>query len=292
MVTNLKAILDIGEAGGFAIPAFNVYNLESVVGVTRAAEATGAPIILQMYSRLFDTGHADYLAPVVHEAIRRLSVPAVFHLDHGAGIPQALRALRLGATGVMIDASTLPLEQNIARTREVVQMCAECGVSVEGELGHVGGTADAHMDEFTRVDEAAVYARETGVSALAILVGTAHGRYKKAPVLDTERIRDVREATGLPIVLHGGSGVPDDQVRAAVSAGVRKVNFGTDICCAFLDAVFAKVGTVAALDTFMKEPIAAVQEYAIGRIRLLGADRYAASVFGSIRPETSPAEKP
>ncbi|MCI7810245.1 class II fructose-bisphosphate aldolase, partial [bacterium] len=119
---DLKEILDLGEAGGFAVPAFNVYNLETVLGVMKAAEETGAPVIFQMYSRLFDSEIAQYVAPIIREAMDNLKTPAAFHLDHGAGVPEVLRAFRYGATGVMIDASKKPIEENIAITRNVVQM--------------------------------------------------------------------------------------------------------------------------------------------------------------------------
>jgi fructose-bisphosphate aldolase class II len=272
MVTDLKTILEIGEKRGCAIPAFNVYNMESVMGVLDAARETGAPVIFQMYSRLFDHPNAQFAAPVIHEAMRQLETPAVFHLDHGAGIPEVVRALRLGAGGIMMDASAFPLEENIEKTRDAVRLCAECGVPVEGELGHVGTTKDEQMGEYTDVAEAERFVRETGVAALAIMVGTAHGRYKQTPVLDIQRIRDIREETGIPVVLHGGSGVPDDQMRMAIEAGVRKVNFGTDLCYAFLDSVVKVDRGIVALDMFMREPIRAVKEFAVNKIRLLGAD--------------------
>lgn len=195
------------------------------------------------------------------------------HLDHGAGIPQVLRALRLGCTGIMIDASTQPLEKNIEATRRAVEICGECGVFVEGELGHVGGTADEKMSDFTDVDEAERFAKETGVAAMAVMVGTAHGVYKSAPVLDIERIRTIHQRTGLPLVLHGGSGVPDDQVKMAVAAGVRKMNFATDLVYAFFNSVYAKNGKIQAMDVFMQEPVESIRQYAIRKIQLLGADR-------------------
>ena len=272
MIADLKTILKLADERGCAIPAFNVYNMESVMGVMEAARETGSPVIFMMYSRLFDNPDAGFVAPMIHEAIRQLPTPAVFHLDHGAGIPEVMRALRLGASSVMIDASSLPLEQNIEITHRAVELSAECGVPVEGELGHIGSTRDEKMSEFTDVDEAKRFVRETGVAALAIMVGTAHGRYKKAPVLDIPRIRAVREATGIPVVLHGGSGVPDDQVRMAVEAGVRKVNFGTDLCYSFLDSVCAVDRSIVALDLFMREPVKAVKAFAISKIRLLGAN--------------------
>lgn len=268
---DLNEILALGEKGGFAIPAFNVYNLETVLGVMNAAEETGAPVIFQMYSRLFDSQLAKFVAPAILEAIDTMKTPAAFHLDHGAGTPEVLRALRYGATGIMIDASTLPLEGNIAKTKAAVELCAECGVSVEGELGHIGSTKDETMAEFTNVEDAVRFVDETGVRALAIMVGTAHGHYKKAPVLGIDRIAEIHAATKAHLVLHGGSGVPDDQIRAAVAAGIRKVNFGTDVCCSFLDAARKVDQSVIALDLFMKEPTAAVKDFAISKIELLGA---------------------
>lgn len=272
MYVDLKTILEIGEARKCAIPAFNVYNMESVLGVMNAAKETGAPVIFQMYSRLFDHQNARIAAPMILEAMKELDTPAAFHLDHGAGIPEVLRALRYGATGVMIDASTSPLEENIDITRQVVKLCAECGVSVEGELGHVGTAKDTSISEYTDVEEAKRFVQETGVAALAIMVGTAHGRYQRAPVLDIKRIREIKEAAGIPLVLHGGSGVPDEQVRMAVEAGIRKVNFGTDLCYALLDSMFLVDRSIYALDLFMKDPIQAVTEFAISKIKLLGAD--------------------
>ena len=268
----LNEILALGEEGGFAVPAFNVYNLETVLGVMNAAEETGAPVIFQMYSRLFDSQLARFVAPAILEAIDTMKTPAAFHLDHGAGTPEVLRALRYGATGIMIDASTLPLEGNIAKTKAAVELCAECGVSVEGELGHIGSTKDETMAEFTNVEDAVRFVDETGVRALAIMVGTAHGHYKKAPVLGIDRIAEIHAATKAHLVLHGGSGVPDDQIRAAVAAGIRKVNFGTDVCCSFLDAARKVDQSVIALDLFMKEPTAAVKDFAISKIELLGAN--------------------
>lgn len=274
MLYDLKSILELGDRGGFAVPAFNVCNMEAVVGVMQAAQESGAPVIFQIYSRLFDNPDAGFVAPMIHEAIKQLKTPAAFHLDHGAGIPQVQRALRLGATGIMIDASTLPLDENIAATRAAVELCDACGVPVEGELGHVGGVRDEKMSDFTDVDEAVRFAEETGVSAMAVMVGTAHGRYKQAPVLNIQRIRDIRERTGLPIVLHGGSGVPDEQLHMAIDAGVRKVNFATDLYYAFLESVHAMGDQILPVDLYMRKPTDAVKEFALGRIRQLGAEKY------------------
>ncbi len=216
MIYDLKKILDIGEENGFAVPAFNVYNLETVMGVMQAAEETGAPVIFQMYSRLFDSQIAQYVAPIIREAMNNMKTPVAFHLDHGAGVPEVLRAFRYGATGVMIDASRKPLEENIAITKGVVEMAAEMGIGVEGELGEVGKAAEGVSKDYTKVEDAAKFVNETGVCALAVAVGTAHGHYKQAPVLALKRIEELHEGQKAHLVLHGGSGVPDDQIAAAV----------------------------------------------------------------------------
>jgi ketose-bisphosphate aldolase len=270
MLTGLKDILAEGERRCCAIPAFNVYNLETLLGVAEAARETKSPVIFQLYNRLFDDPLAPCLAAAVLRMAGDLSVPAAFHLDHGGGTGQVMRALYYGANSIMIDASTLPLEENIAGTRQVVELCGAVGVGVEGELGHIGTTSEEPV-EYTRVDEAERFVRETGVSALAIMAGTAHGRYKQAPVIDVPRIRGIRAATGLPLVLHGGSGVPDNQVRAAIEAGIRKVNFGTDLCYAYLDKIFQVPRSIVGVDLFMKEPIKAVKNFAMEKMRLLGA---------------------
>jgi ketose-bisphosphate aldolase len=275
MWTDLKQILAMAEAKSVAVPAFNCYNMESVMGIAQAAKETGAPVIFQMFTRMMDTEFGSYVAAAIREAINQLVTPAVMHLDHGKGIPQVLRALRLGCTSVMIDASTKPLEQNIALTRQVVKICGECGVFVEGELGHVGGTADEKISDFTDVAEAERFAKETGVVAIAVMVGTAHGIYKSAPVLDIERTRKIHQLTGLPLVLHGGSGVPDEQVKMVVEAGVRKINFATDLVYAFFNSVYDKNGEICAMDVFMQEPVESIKQYAISKIKLLGTDKLA-----------------
>ncbi len=275
MLVSFKEILDIAVEGKFALPAFNVYNMETVMGIIEAAEEAKAPVIIQSYSRLFTNGEGYYVSPIVLAAAEKASVPICFHLDHGAGIEEVTKAFRYGATGIMIDKSALDFEENVAETKKIVDMCAAIGVQVEGELGHVGSVNDDSMSDFTDVDEAKKFIDETGVAALAILVGTAHGRYKKAPVLDIQRIKDISEATGTPLVLHGGSGVPDDQLIAAIDAGIRKINFGTDVCYSFLDKVFETSRDLIAIDLFMKDAIKNVKEFALSKIKLLGAENKA-----------------
>ena len=275
MLVNLGEILNMAEKGGFAVPAFNVYNMETVMGITAAAEEAKAPVIIQSYSRLFTNEEGYYVAPMVLAAAAKASVPICFHLDHGAGKSEATRALRWGATGIMIDKSACDMDENIAYTKDIVEMCSAVGIPVEGEIGHVGSVNDGSMGEFTTVQEAKTYVDATGVNALAILVGTAHGRYKKAPKLDIQRIADIHYAVDAHLVLHGGSGVPDDQIQAAVKAGIRKINFGTDVCYSFLDQVFATSRDLVAIDLFMKDAVANVKKFGLEKIRLLGAENKA-----------------
>lgn len=275
MLVTLKEILDIAEKKEFAIPAFNVYNMETVMGIIAAAEEAKAPVILQAYSRLFHNEEGYFLAPIVLAAAKQARVPVCFHIDHGAGEYEVTRAMRYGVSGVMIDGSAEPYEKNVAITRRVVETAAAIGLQVEGELGHVGSANDDAMDEFTNVAEAADFVKKTGVCCLAVLVGTAHGHYKKPPKLDIERIRDIKAAAGIPLVLHGGSGVPDEEIVAAVKAGIRKVNFGTDVCFSFLDQVFATSREVYALDLFMKDAVQNVKKFALSKIKLLGAEHQA-----------------
>ncbi len=276
MLVNLEYVLDLAEKGNFAIPAFNVYNMESVMGVLKAAEETKAPIIMQVYPRLMKEETGYFLSPIIKAAAEKASVPVCFHLDHGPSELETTRSLRYGATGIMLDGSTLPFDENIALTKRVVETASYLNVQVEGELGHVGTTADSDMDEFTTPEDAKKFVEETGVACLAVAVGTAHGRYSKPPKLDIERIEAIRKATNnVALVLHGGSGVPDEEIKKAVKAGIRKMNFATDICYAFLDCCLEelqKPDRVVAIDNFMKKPIEAVKEFCITRIKLVGAN--------------------
>ena len=276
MLVNLKYVIDLAEKGGFAIPAFNVYNMESVMGVLKAAEEMKAPIIMQVYPRLMKEETGYFLSPVIKAAAKKASVPVCFHLDHGPSELETTRSIRYGATGIMLDGSTLPFEENIELTKRVVKTCSYLDIQVEGELGHVGSTSDSDMDEFTTAADAKRFVEETGVKCLAVAVGTAHGRYKKPPKLDIERIEEIRKATNnTALVLHGGSGVPDEEIKKAVKAGIRKMNFATDICYAFLDTCLEelqKPDRAVAIDSFMKKPIEAVKDFCITRIKLVGAD--------------------
>ena len=276
MLVTLKEILGMAEAGNYCIPAFNVYNLETLMGAVKAAEELRAPCILQVYPRLMKEEVGYYLAPAVVAAAHKATVPVCFHLDHGPSELETTRSLRWGATGIMLDGSALSFEENIALTKRVVDTCAYVNVQVEGELGHIGTVNDDSMDEFTQPEEAKIFVERTGVQALAVLVGNAHGRYKKPPKIDIQRIADIRKATnGTALVLHGGSGIPDEAIKEAVKAGIRKLNVATDICYAFLDSVQEEVNKpdrMIAVDNFMKTPINAVKEFCMTKVQHCGAE--------------------
>lgn len=276
MLVSLKTIIGMAEKGNYCVPAFNVYNIETVMGVISAAEEAKAPVIIQVYPRLINEEVGYYLAPVVVAAARKASVPVCFHLDHGASELEIQRCLYWGATGIMYDGSVHSFDDNAATTKHIVDICSAIDVGVEGELGHVGSVNDDAMEEYTDPKEAAEFVKRTGVCCLAVLIGNAHGHYKKTPCLDIERVKAIREATGgLPLVLHGGSGIPDDQVKAAIKAGVRKMNIGTDVCCAFADGTKETINDPnrsLAVDLFMKKPIETVKTMALDKIRLTGAE--------------------
>ena len=260
MLVTLQEIIGMAEKGNYCIPAFNVYNTETVMGVFDAAEEAKAPVIMQVYPRLFNEYVGYYLAPAILAAAKKATVPVCFHLDHGPSEAEVMKALRLGATGIMLDGSTHPFEENVALTKHIVESCKAVGVGVEGELGHIGSVNDDAMDEFTSPEQAAEFVKQVDVTCLAVL----------------ERIAAIRKATGgIPLVLHGGSGIPDDQVKAAINAGIRKMNIGTDVCCAFADGTLESLNDPnrsLAVDMFMKKPIESVKKLALSKIALTGAD--------------------
>ena len=204
MLTNMKDLLAIAEERNCAIPAFNAYNGETTMGIIKAAEEANACIIIQMYSRLFMSEEAEFIAPSIIAAAQRSKVKICFHLDHGSCDEAVFRAVKYGCSSVMRDASALPLEENIAVMKNITHYAHDMGLDVEGELGHIGFAKDGVSTDYTKVDEAIRFCEETGVDALAVAVGTAHGHYKQAPVLALDRIRELHDAIPAALVLHGG----------------------------------------------------------------------------------------
>uniref|UniRef100_A0A7C2HZR4 Class II fructose-1,6-bisphosphate aldolase n=1 Tax=Ammonifex degensii TaxID=42838 RepID=A0A7C2HZR4_9THEO len=246
LVTTAR-LLQAAAAGGYAVGAFNCNNLEIVQAIIAAAEAENAPVILQASQGAIKYAGLNYISALAKTAIARTHLPVALHLDHGTSFEQAVRCIAAGFSSVMIDGSRLPLAENVALTRRVVDVARAVGVSVEAELGRIGGTEDeVSVSEreafFTDPDEAADFVAATGVDALAVAIGTAHGRYKGEPQLDFDRLSRIAARVNLPLVLHGSSGVPAEAIREAVRRGIRKVNIDTDIREAFVSTIRQVLG--------------------------------------------------
>jgi fructose-bisphosphate aldolase class II len=242
MLVTGKAILEHAHENGYAVGAFNVNNMEAVQAIMEAAEETKSPVIIQASQGGLKYAGVEYIAGMCKIAAEKASVPVAIHLDHGTDFKQIIKCIRNGFTSVMIDASHHPLEENIKITKQIMDIANAAGVSVEAELGKIGGVEDdIAVDErdatYTDPEEAVRFVKETGVDYLAIAVGTAHGPYKGEPKLDFDRIKVIKERLNMPIVLHGSSGVPEDSIKRAVSLGINKINIDTDIRMAFHKAV-------------------------------------------------------
>jgi len=232
-VVDIKQMLHHAYENGYAVGAFDLVSLEFLDGIIEAAERCRSPVILSLAESHFDHYHFGRLMAAAERAAGEATVPVALFLDHGASLASAVEAINTGCNGVMVDASHHPLEENIARTREVVEMAHACGVPVEGELGYVPGVegedAERHPGEmaYTTVEEAKEYVERTGVDFLAVSVGTVHGRMKGEPQLDFERLGDIDRALRIPLVIHGGTGLGDDQFRRLIENGVAKINYYT-----------------------------------------------------------------
>ncbi|MDW7673116.1 MAG: class II fructose-1,6-bisphosphate aldolase [Bacillota bacterium] len=241
-LVTVTELLKKAEAGGYAVGAFNCNNMEIVQAIVEAAEAENSPVIMQASQGAIKYAGLDFIMAMAKTAASKASVPVAMHLDHGTSFDQVMQCIRYGFTSVMIDGSKYPLEENIAITNKVLDVARAVGVSVEAELGKIGGTEDdisvSDRDAtFTDPEEAKYFVEQTGVDSLAIAIGTAHGQYKGEPKLDFDRLKRVRELVTIPIVLHGSSGVPDEAIKEAIALGVRKVNIDTNIREAFVAAV-------------------------------------------------------
>lgn len=222
------------QAGGYAIPCFDTFEMLGTEGMFAAIEDKRAPTIVALYAHTVDAPNARAFAAFIRTMAEESTVPVAFMLDHGGSPEQCMKALCFGLTDVMYDGSKLPLEENIANTRMVVRMAHAMGATVEAELGHVGSGHDYTSFEdqrkgFTDPAIAERFVEETGVDALAVAIGTAHGVYRSAPQLDLEVLAEIRKRVDVPLVLHGGSGLSEEQFRAAIAGGIAKVNVFTDL---------------------------------------------------------------
>lgn len=261
MLVNLKTILKNAHKDGYAVGLFNTTDTDLLQAVISAAEERKSPVIIGTAEILLPYADFDAIGASMINIAQKASVPVTVHFDHGLTFERCMKALKMGFTGVMFDGSALPYEENVRQTREIVKIAHSFGAGVEGEIGHVGeadNEDNVSTNMYTTVDMAKQYAEGTGVDALAIAIGTAHGAYKSKPKLDFERLASIRSELDIPLVLHGGSGLSDDDFRNSVKYGISKVNIFTDLCTAakesleesfcnnfdYLTANTAKIGAV------------------------------------------------
>lgn len=272
-LTPSRILLDAAREAGRAVAALNVYNAETLRAHIDAANECDASIILQTTESTINYLGIDMIVAMAGAAAGEMSRPVALHLDHGGSFELAKRCIEAGYSSVMIDGSKLPFEENIALTRKVVEIAHSAGVSVEGELGHVTQNDDnANIsDFFTQPGDAMKFVEETRVDALAVAIGTAHGFYKGEVKLDLERLREIRDAVGeTALVLHGGSGIPDELMKEAIRSGIAKINFGTELKNAFTLAV--KTSLLSSDDIDLRRTFApaikAVQRVSASKIRV------------------------
>ena len=284
MLVTLKEVLKIAEEKGIAVGAFNAANLESLQAVLTAAEELHMPVILQFAQCHESWVPLELIGPVMVAEAKKASVPVCVHLDHGETFDYLEKALAIGFTGIMYDGSVLPYEENLENTKKAVAMAARTGASVEAELGSMGkresGAGDSDGDDtkiYTDPEQAKAFVEASGIDALACSFGTTHGIYLTTPKLDFDVVKNVRALTGdIPVVMHGGSGTPDDQMREAVRRGISKVNIFSDILEAYYSAMrdFLNSQQNLSLWTLTAEAAAvdALKAKVKEKLLLLGAD--------------------
>ena len=291
-LVNMKDMLSHAYKHQYAIAAFDVVSLDFIAGIVAAAEARQAPIIISLAESHFEYFDFELLMAAVEKAAERTEVPVAIHLDHGESFESAVRGINLGCTGVMVDASNLPLDQNIEQTRAVVDMAHRCGIPVEGELGYVPGVegedAERHPGDvvYTTVAEAKTYADASGIDFLAVSIGTVHGRMKGEPKLDFERLAEINQALQIPIVIHGGTGLSEEQFHKLIQNGVTKINYYTALADAAGRCINENVTTTGAAGytTLVNGMSDAIQQEAERCIELWGSAGKAEELLSFCRP--------
>ncbi len=267
MLVNLTQILSIAEENRYAVGAFNTPNLECINAVLSAAEKLNVPVIIAHAELHEAVSPLTKIGPVMVQAAKASRVPVCVHLDHCEDLDYMAQALEIGFTGVMYDGSTLPYEENLVNTKKAVAMAGKYGCGVEAELGALasreGGAANVSGPVYTDPDEAVSFCRESGIDALAPSFGTAHGIYKSKPVLDLDRVKVISEKTGLPLVMHGGSGVSPEDYRTGIRNGLRKINYYS---------YMSKAGTNAVKDLLEREEITFFHDLALAAEKAMETD--------------------
>jgi fructose-bisphosphate aldolase class II len=280
MLTTGKVILDVANEHNFAVPAFNISDWAMFQGIVEISEETNAPLLVAIHPDEVRHIGREMITGII-ERSHRSCVPIAIHWDHGATYEQILEAIRFGFTSVMIDGSLKPFEENVAISRKVTDSAHALGLSVEAELGTIGANdsyAEAGSAEiiYTDPDDAVTFVEQTGVDSLAVAIGTFHGLYPAhlKPELKLDLLKEIKSRVSIPLVLHGGSGNPDDEIREAARIGINKINISTDIKIAYHD----KMREVLGNDPKMREPnaiqpacIEAMKAVAAQKIELFGA---------------------
>ncbi|MFI5889649.1 ketose-bisphosphate aldolase [Actinoplanes sp. NPDC051513] len=280
MLTTGKAILDVANEHSFAVPAFNISDWAMFKGIVEISEETDAPLIVAIHPDEVSHIGPEMIAGIVARS-HRSTVPIAIHWDHGAAYEEVLQAIQYGFTSVMIDGSLKPFEENVAITKKVTGSAHVLGVSVEGELGTIGGNdsyAEAGAAEiiYTDPDDAVTFVEQTGVDSLAIAIGTFHGFYPAhlKPELRLDLLKEIKSRVRIPLVLHGGSGNPDDEIREAARTGINKINISTDIKVAYHN----KMREVLGNDPKVREPNA-IQPACIDAMKVVAAQKI--ELFGA-----------
>ena len=273
MLVNLNDVLLDAQKNHYAVGLFNTIDTDMLEGVISAAEELRSPVVIGTAEVLLPYGELKLIAPSLIAAAKRATVPVVVHYDHGLTFDRCMEALSLGFSSIMFDGSAGDEAENLKNTAEMVKIAHAMGASVEGEIGHVGNAdvGDNETDEmYTTPEEAVAFVKATGVDALAVAIGTAHGAYKTKPKLDIERLREIRAALDTPLVLHGGSGLSDEDFRNTIAGGIAKVNIFTDLCVAGADAV-QNADTDAYLE-LRNRKVAAIREATKRKMMLFGSN--------------------
>ena len=281
-LTTTKHLFKKAQQNNYAIGAFNVENMEMVMAVIGAAEEMNAPVIMQTTPSTVKYAGLDYFLANAQAAAKNATVPVVLHLDHGSSFELASQAFRAGYTSIMIDGSHSDFETNISLTKSVVDMCKPSNISVEAELGKVGGKEDdldgGDGNAFTDPLEAKEFVQRTGVDSLAIAIGTAHGLYKGEPKLDLDRLSEIRKVVDIPLVLHGGSGIPDEKIKESIKRGICKVNYATELRIAYTNGVTKYLKeNPDTIDPkkYNKAAIDEVKKFVIEKIKVCGCENKA-----------------
>ncbi len=291
MLVNMNGVLKPAKKNQYAIGLFNAVNLELARGIIAAAESTRSPVIMGTAEVLLPYGPLDEVSYYLIPMAKKASVPVVVHLDHGLSYDTCIKALELGFSSIMYDCSTDSYEENVRKVKEMADIAHSYGATIEGELGHVGdneGSAEgsSHLADpskyFTDPKLAKDFVEKTGVDALAIAVGNAHGAYKLPPKLDFERIRTIAKTVDVPLVLHGGSGLTDNDFKQAIKEGISKVNIFTDINVAAVEAEFKKFSSMEkGLIDLIPAAVEAVKQESMKKMQLFSSNGKADNTVSS-----------